>query len=128
MKHSRIKLIGRLLVSIICVACVAMLYFVPLFPYRTVYYIQRNHHDQELCYMGSPVDKESVMAIDRILTEYGERHRIMHNTILISLRLLLDKDLLRNYTAKAGIRCPDINFSRHPDPACDLWIEARTSD
>lgn len=128
MKRSRIKFLGGCLVSIICVACVVILCFTPLFPFRTVYYIQRYHHDQELCYMGYLVDHEAVMAIDRILTEYGEKHLIMHNTILISLRLLLDRDLLRNYTAKAGIRCPDNNFTRHPDPACDLWIEARPRD
>lgn len=102
-----------------------LLYFTPLFPFRAVYYIQKYHHDQELCYMDIPEDIGVVSAIDRILVENRESHLIICDKILIPLKLLLDKDLLRNYTSKAGVQCPDTNFRRHPNPESDLWIETK---
>ena len=100
-------------------------YCTPIFPFRAVYYMQRYHHDQELCYMDMPKGKDTLSSVDGVLTNYGESHVLIGNTILIPLKLLLDKDLLRNYTAKAGLLCPDGNYYRHPDVGCDLWIEKR---
>ena len=113
-------------VTVMVVIIVLILYYAPVFPLMTVYYIQRHHHDQELCYIGSPKTSNEVSAMSEILHEYGESHVILCSKILIPLRLLVDKDLLRNYTKKAGLPCPDKSFVSEKDcPYCDLWIEVK---
>ena len=125
MKCSWRKPTKGLIIASIIGLCFSALYFAPVFPFRAVYYIQRYHHDQELCYMHIPDDVDVVGSIGKVLAEYDETHIIIRNKILIPLRLLLDKDSLRNYTAKIGIKCPDNNFRRHPNPESDLWIEIK---
>lgn len=102
----------------------ATLYLAPLFPVKTVYYIQLRHHDQELCYMDAPKSKEGILAMSRILKEYGEWHIVFNGKILVPLKLLLDMDILRNYTSKARLPCPDKRFILDGHLECDLWIEA----
>ena len=65
------------------IVLMSMLCFAPLFPLQTVYYIQRKHHDQELCYIGSPQNTIEVAAMSRTLHEYGESHFIIQNKILV---------------------------------------------
>lgn len=110
---------------ILSVIAIAALYLVPIFPMKTVYYIQLRHHDQELRYMDAPKNEEEILAMSRILEAYGERYLVLNGRILISLKLYFDMDLLRNYTSKAKLPCPDKRFVLDGHPERDLWIEAR---
>ena len=94
-----------------------------MFPIKTVYYIQRIHHDQELCYMIMPDTEETISSMSSVLSNYNERYVRIGSRILVPLKLLLDMDSLRNYTAKAGIPCPDKRFVKHGCTEYDLWIE-----
>ena len=116
----------RAIIGVGVIMTVALvLLWVPLFPLKTVYYIQRKHHDQELCYIWSPRNPIEVAAMSRTLHEYGERHFVVRDRIFISFMLFIDKDLLRNFTSKAGLACPDNRFVLDSNyPECDLWIEA----
>lgn len=109
---------------ILSVIAIAALYLVPIFPMKTVYYIQLRHHDQELRYMDAPKNEEEILAMSRILEAYGERYLVLNGRILIPLKLYFDMDLLRNYTSKAKLPCPDKRFVLDGCPECDLWIEA----
>ena len=110
---------------ILSVIAIAALYLVPIFPMKTVYYIQLRHHDQELRYMDAPKNEEEILAMSRILDAYGERYLVLNGRILIPLKLYFDMDLLRNYTSKAKLPCPDKRFVLDGRPERDLWIEAR---
>ena len=118
------KKVCLLLCLILSVIAIAVFYFAPIFPMRTVYYIQLRYHDQELRYMDAPKSKEEVFAMSRILEDYGERYVVLNGRILIPLKLYFDMDLLRNYTSKAGLSCPDRRFVLDGHIGCDLWIEA----
>lgn len=112
------------LFAAIFLIAIAALYLAPLFPVKTVYCIQLRYHDQKLRYMDAPKSKEGILAMSRILEEYGERHVIINGKIFIPLKLLLDMDMLRNYTSKARLPCPDKRFTLASYSECDLWIEA----
>lgn len=109
---------------ILSVIAIAALYLVPIFPMKTVYYIQLRHHDQELRYMDASKNEEEILAMSRILEAYGERYLVLNGRILISLKLYFDMDLLRNYTSKAKLPCPDKRFVLDGHSERDLWIEA----
>ena len=120
------SVIRKIFVTVMVAIGALTLYYAPIFSLMTVYYIQRHHHDQELCYIGSPKTSKEVSSMSKILHEYGESHVILCNKIFIPLRLLVDDDLLRNYTTKAGLPCPDKRFVLDKDfPDFDLWIEVK---
>ncbi len=75
----------------------ALYNFLPV-PCVPVYY---EHTTQRLCYAPNEMTPELRQGMSTTLTQYNEWNKSTSNILWIRLHLLLDKDLLRNYTQKS---------------------------
>ena len=91
----------------------------PIIPMRFVYNVWIDHEQRLVCCFPRELDNYSIGRLVKILTDNGERYCVSGKTILIPLWLWLDKELLWNYTTKAGMPYPDSGYIR--DDEYNLW-------
>ena len=107
------------------VTAVLLVWNLPMFPFVPVFHIKEYGHDQEWRRMPCILNEDGLGVVRRSLSDGGETcilARSMHQ-VLIPLRLLVDTEMLGNYTSKAGLACPDPRFEMDTDGL--LWVEKK---
>ena len=85
------------ILAVVILACIVAYFFLGYMPYRPVIINQ----NQELQYNNSIISDEHLNDICKIFDLYGEHYIKLENTVLIRPFILMNKDLLQNYTYKA---------------------------
>ncbi len=101
-----------------------IIWYLPVFPFVPVFNIKENSRDQEWRRMPFKLSENEFLAVSRALSDGAEHYfklRSKHK-VLITLSLFMDTELLGNYTSKAGLACPDLNFKMD---CYGLWVEKR---
>ena len=112
---------GKVVFMMILALVGAMLcvwYFTPISPFIPVFNVWIDHEQHlvsKLCRLG----KQENDSLTKVLESDSQIFLVFNRMIFVTPRLFFDKELIWNYTSKAGIAFPQDNYIR--DHKYNIW-------
>ena len=109
---------------ILCLALILGMFMVlwcaiPICPMRPIFNIWVGHEQKLVVASSANLSTQNIELLTKILANNDEPYCIMGNKVMITLKLIFDKELLWNYTTKSGIPYPNDNY--YHDGEYNLW-------
>lgn len=94
----------------IMILCVTILYHIPLWPFRPVFFVCSVNGEKQLKAMTFSLNPSEADSLCAVLKDNNEIHVRIDNVIFVSGCLFFDDEMRWNHTSKAGIKCRDKKY------------------
>lgn len=106
LSHKRIRIVS---IAVLIGALFVMWQWVPICPVRPVFNVWVDH-EQHLVSSSCQLGEQEINLLANILECDDQIFFISKRMIFVTPKLLFDKELIWNYTSKAGVAFPDSNY------------------
>lgn len=113
--HKRKRVVS---IAILIDGLLTLWYWMPIFPVRPVFNVWINY-EQHLVSTSCRLSKQDIDSLTSILKRDNQIFFVGKSMIFVTPKLLFDKELIWNYTSKAGIAFPDSNYAL--DYEYNIW-------